>query len=60
MKKYKVLESIISTLIATLIFGVLMFIFDNEVLDWKFFLQLLIFAITMFLSNLFIIQKYKK
>ena len=60
MKKYKILDSLISTGIATLVYGLLIFIINNASFDSKDFLMLGAFVIITFITNIFIIQKYKK
>ena len=60
MNKKKIMESLIFTLIATVVYGLIIFIFEKGNLDIVDFIGLGFYAIIMFISNIFIIQKYKK
>ena len=60
MNKKNIMASLMSTLIATIIYGLIISIFKKGNLDVVDFVGFGVYAITMFITNIFIIQKYRK
>ena len=60
MGKNKIICSLLFTVIATVVYGLIIFILEKGNLDVVNFVVFGVYAIITFISNIFIIQKYKK
>lgn len=59
MKK-DIFSSIITTLIATTVYGIIIYFIEKGNFNTADYIGIIVYAIVMFISNLFIVQKYKK
>ncbi len=60
MNKKNIVESFIFTLIATVVYGAIIYILEKGDLDVVDFIGFGVYAIIMFISNIFIMQKHIK